>query len=115
MIRPTRLLVPAFARLSPRLLPFADAAFARADWFHTGEFYYDAGNLGSDDFDLVNFRLGAGGDAGNVGWDVAVFLHNAFDEEYVPIAFQANPADPTQFVGQNGAPQTWGVKGRLLF
>ena len=28
MIRPNRLLVPAFARLSPRLLPFADAASA---------------------------------------------------------------------------------------
>lgn len=91
------------------------AAFARADWFHTGEFYYDAGNLGADEFNLVNFRLGANGEVGNVGWDLAVFLHNAFDEEYVPIAFQANPADPTQFVGQNGTPQTWGVTGRLVF
>lgn len=86
-------------------------AFARADWFHVGDFYYDAGNRGRESFDIVNFRIGGGGDC----WRLDGFLHNAFDEDYIPIAFQPNPADPTAFVGSNGAPRTWGVSMRVTF
>jgi iron complex outermembrane receptor protein len=87
------------------------AAFARIDYFHVGEFYYDAGNLGRERYNLTNLRIGV--DYEN--WRVDLFMHNAFDEEYVSLAFQANPADPTQFVGQNGAPRTYGLSVRVTF
>ncbi|MCR9246925.1 MAG: TonB-dependent receptor [bacterium] len=85
--------------------------FARFDWFYVGDFYYDAGNLGQESFDLANFRIGGGGE----NWRLEGFLNNAFEEEYIPLAFQANPADPSQFVGFNAAPQTWGVSMRVFF
>ncbi len=87
------------------------AAFARIDYFHVGRFYYDAGNLGGDRYDLTNLRIGVDHDR----WRIDLFLQNAFDEDYIPIAFQANPGDPTQFVGQNGAPRTFGLSLRLTF
>ena len=87
------------------------AALLRVDYFHTGEFYYDAGNRGGDRYDLVNLRAGL--DCGDVRFDL--FLQNALNEVYVPIAFQANPGDPNQFVGQNGAPRTFGLSLRLTF
>jgi iron complex outermembrane receptor protein len=87
------------------------AAFARVDYFHVGQFYYDAGNLGGDRYDLTNLRVGVDCDRLRID----LFVQNAFDEDYIPIAFQANPGDPTQFVGQNGAPRTFGVSMRLRF
>ena len=87
------------------------AALLRVDYFHTGQFYYDAGNLGGDRYDLLNLRAGL--DCGDVRFDL--FLHNVLGEDYVPIAFQANPGDPTQFVGQNGAPRTVGVSLSVRF
>jgi iron complex outermembrane recepter protein len=85
--------------------------FARIDWFHVGEFFYDAGNLGTERYNLTNLRC---------GWTrhnvrVEGFVANVFDEEYVSIAFQANPGDPTQFVGQNGSPRTFGVSFSVTF
>lgn len=85
--------------------------FARIDWFHVGEFFYDAGNLGAERYNLTNLRL---------GWTrknvrIEGFCSNLFDEEYVAIAFQANPANPTQFVGANGAPRTYGVSFAVTF
>ena len=42
-------------------------------------------------------------------------MHSGFDEEYVSIAFQASLADPTQFIGHNGAPRTCGLSVRVTF
>lgn len=89
----------------------SSAAFARVDYFHVGEFFYDASNLGSERYNLTNVRLGLDYD----NWRIDCFVQNAFDEEYVSIAFQANPADPTFFVGQNGAPRIYGVSVRVTF
>ena len=85
--------------------------FARIDWFHVGEFFYDAGNLGTERYNLTNLRC---------GWSrhnvrVEGFVSNLFDEEYISLAFQANPGDPTQFVGQNGAPRTYGLSFSVTF
>lgn len=87
------------------------AAFARVDYFHVGQFYYDAANLGGEQYDLANVRVGVDYDS----WRVDLFVNNAFDQDYVSLAFQANPADPTQFVGQNGAPRTFGLSVRVTF
>ena len=82
--------------------------FVRGDYQDVGEFFYDAGNLESESFGLVN--LSAGIEVRGLG--LSVWLRNAFDEEYVPIAFRvddpANPGDPVTFVGESGAPRVLG-------
>ena len=65
----------------------------------------------SDQYNLTNLRAGLN----YQNWRADLFVQNAFDEEYVAIAFQANPGDPTQFVGQNGAPRTFGLSVRVTF
>jgi outer membrane receptor protein involved in Fe transport len=44
------------------------------------------------------------------------FVNNLLNEEYVGIAFDVNP-DPTtaMYVGQNGAPRTFGLSMSLMF
>ena len=71
----------------------------------TGEFYYDPSNLESESLTLLAASLGVRADR----WRLALFGRNLLDEEYVPVAFQVNPADPTFFVGENAAPRTIGV------
>ncbi|NOT31618.1 MAG: TonB-dependent receptor [Planctomycetes bacterium] len=74
------------------------------DYARAGDFFYDAGNRAGDDFGIANFRLGI--DSPSYG--VAVWLRNAFDEEYETVAFQPSPVDPTTFVGESGAPRVLG-------
>ncbi len=85
--------------------------YARAEYFYVGTFYYDAGNRAGENYDLANFRLGCGGKQ----WRVDAWLSNAFDENYIPVAFQPNPADPSQFVGESAAPRTYGFTVKLTF
>ncbi len=70
-----------------------------------GSFHYDAGNRESESYVRANFRAGVAG----TNWRVEGWVRNAFGEDYVPIAFQPNPADPSVFVGESGAPRTWGL------
>ena len=78
------------------------------DYARAGDFFYDAANLEGDDFGVANFRLGV--DSASYG--VAVWVSNAFDEEYETVAFRAdNPADPGDgivFVGESAAPRVIG-------
>ena len=92
-------------------LPEEHSAFARIEYFHTGEFYYDASNLASERYDLLNVRLGGGGE----NWRLEGWIENVTDEDYIPLAFQINPADPTAFVGESAAPRTYGVTMRFTF
>jgi len=85
--------------------------FARAEIVGVGDFFYDASNLEGDSFELVNLRAGV--ERGD--WRLALWVRNAFDEEYVPVAFQPDPTDPTAFVGENGAPRTLGVSFGMSF
>jgi iron complex outermembrane recepter protein len=85
--------------------------FARAEYFYVGTFYYDAGNRAGENYDLANFRVGCGGKH----WRADLWLNNAFDEHYVPVAFQPSPADPSLFVGESAAPRTYGFTIRLTF
>ena len=48
-------------------------------------------------------------------FELALWIRNAFDEAYIPVAFQASPFDPTVFVGETGAPQTFGATLRVSF
>jgi iron complex outermembrane receptor protein len=85
--------------------------FARAEAFWVGRFFYDAGNRESERYELVNFRLGCAGRR----WRLEGWIRNAFEENWVPVALQANPADPTFFVGESAAPRTFGVTLRVTF
>ncbi len=77
----------------------------------TGKFYYDAGNREGEQYALANFRAGLSGEH----WRVQVWLRNAFASAYVPVAFQPNPADPGRFVGETGAPRTFGLTLTVTF
>jgi outer membrane receptor protein involved in Fe transport len=68
--------------------------------------------LESEDYELVNLNFGMRTDE---GWRVALFVRNALDEEYVPVAFQINPANPNDFIGENGAPRTLGLSIGISF
>ena len=46
---------------------------------------------------------------------MTLWARNALDEDYVPVAFQANPSDPAQFVGESGAPQQVGLSVSVSF
>ena len=77
----------------------------RGEYGRTSDFFYDAGNREGEDFALANFRAGIEGRR----WGVSVWVRNAFDEEYVPIALQVDPTNENFFVGESGAPRTVGV------
>lgn len=84
---------------------------ARTSYQSVGDFFYDAGNLGEESFDLLDLRAGLRhGD-----WSLDLFLLNLLDEEYFPIAFQANPGDPAFFIAETGAPSTLGFSLRFAF
>ena len=77
--------------------------FLRGDYTLVGDFFYDPGNIEDESYGLTDLRAGVR--RGALGLSVA--LRNAFDEEYVPVAFQPSPVDPTAFVGESGAPRTF--------
>ncbi len=83
----------------------------RGEYARYGTFHYDAGNRGSERFGIANFRTGIGGEH----WRLEAWVRNALGEEYVPVAFQPNPADPTAFVGESGAPRTFGLTLSIEF
>lgn len=86
-------------------------AFVRGEYVHVGSYFYDAGNREGERYGLANFRIGVGGPHVRI----EAWIRNAFDEEYVLVAFQPNPADPNVFVGESGAPRTYGVSVSIDF
>jgi iron complex outermembrane receptor protein len=85
--------------------------FVRGEYASVGSFFYDASNLAAESYALTSVRTGLE----STHWRLEFWVNNAFDENYVPVAFQANPADPTFFVGESGAPRTFGVRYSLRF
>ena len=78
--------------------------FLRGEYVLIGEFFYDAANLGRERYALANFRAGLERGA----LRLEAWIKNAFDETYVPVAFP-DPSGSGDFIGENGAPLTWGV------
>jgi iron complex outermembrane receptor protein len=79
--------------------------FGRADIANYGKFFYDESNvLSQGAYSLTNLR-------GGVTFRqiiVEAFLRNAFDERYIPVLFPYQFA-PSGFIGEVGAPRTFGV------
>ncbi len=87
--------------------------FVRGQVTGFGEFHYDASNDESQDaYSLVDFRAGLRGK----NWSLEGWVANAFDQEYVPIAIPYGPLGaPSGYVGENGAPATFGARLALFF
>jgi iron complex outermembrane recepter protein len=85
---------------------------ARAEAICYGDFEYDDANTaGQGAYTLTNFRAGLRG-AHAFG---ELWIRNAFDTTYVPLAFPYPGLAPSGFVGEPGAPRTFGVRAGVSF
>jgi iron complex outermembrane receptor protein len=85
---------------------------ARAEAICYGDFHYDDLNTeGQDAYTLTNLRAGVR--AKNAFFDV--WVRNAFDTRYVPVAFPYPGLAPSGFVGESGAPRTYGIRAGVTF
>ena len=85
--------------------------FIRADWTDVGTFFYDPENLESESYDLLNLQVGFQSE----DLFASLWVRNALDKEYVPVAFNAGSASSPSFIGESGAPQAFGMTLRLSF
>ncbi len=78
-----------------------------------GEFRYDATNAVSQpDYQLSGFRGGARGKS----WFAEAWVDNAWDARYVPIAIPyAQLGAPSGYIGESGAPRTYGARAGFNF
>jgi iron complex outermembrane recepter protein len=77
-----------------------------------GAFRYDDANLaGQEAYSLTNLRAGIRGKyLFAEGW-----VRNAFDTQYVPVAFPYPGLAPSGFVGESGRPRMFGITGGVHF
>jgi iron complex outermembrane receptor protein len=86
--------------------------FGRAELVSRGSFKYDDANAeGQDAYSLVNLRAGV--DIRRVS--VEGWMRNAFDTRYIPTAFSYPGLAPSGFVGEIGAPRTFGISVGVRF
>jgi iron complex outermembrane recepter protein len=82
-----------------------------------GDIQYDASNaMGQESYQLVNFRGGVRAKH----WFAEGWADNAFNAHYVPIAIPyAQPLSPFKapsgYIGESGAPVTYGARGGINF
>jgi iron complex outermembrane receptor protein len=86
--------------------------YGRGELVAYGAFHYDDVNSASQDaYSLVNLRAGA-----RAGFLLAeLWVRNAFDTRYVPLAFAYPGLAPSGFVGEPGRPRTFGVSLGVSF
>jgi iron complex outermembrane receptor protein len=94
--------------------PFrAVSLYLRVQVSRVGEFQYDATNaMSQTDYQLANFR----GGVRLKHWFAEGWVNNAFDAHYVPIAIPyAQLGAPSGYVGESGAPMTYGIRAGMNF
>jgi iron complex outermembrane receptor protein len=92
----------------------ADATvYGRAETTFYGAFKYDDLNLAEQEaYSLANFRAGVR----SRYITAEVWVRNAFDTRYIPVAFAFDPRlAPSGFLGEMGAPRTFGFSGGVAF
>ena len=93
-----------------RALCQAATGYARAEVVSYGNYQYNSQNTASQSaYSLVNFRLGVRG----ARWFAEGWIKNAFDRDYVPIAFTYN--SESLLIGESGAPMTCGIRAGVNF
>jgi iron complex outermembrane receptor protein len=86
--------------------------YGRGEAVLSGRFEYDEANLeGQDAYSIVNLRAGARGKY--VFGEL--WLRNAFETRYVPIAIPYPGFAPSGFIGENGRPRTFGASIGVTF
>jgi iron complex outermembrane receptor protein len=86
--------------------------YGRGEVTFSGAFEYDDLNTEPQGaYSLANFRAGIRGRIIFVeGW-----IRNAFDTEYIPVAFAYGPLAPSGFIGEMGRPRTFGISAGVGF
>jgi iron complex outermembrane receptor protein len=99
------------AQYSRELNPSA-TLYGRGELAWYGAFQYDDANTASQEaYSIANLRVGVRGRVLFVeGW-----MRNAFDTTYIPVAFPYPGFAPSGFVGEMGAPRTFGITGGVRF
>jgi iron complex outermembrane receptor protein len=88
------------------------ALTARAEAICYGDYQYDDANTaGQDAYTLTNLRAGIRGKRA-FG---EVWVRNAFDTQYIPVAFPYPGLARSGFLGESGAPRTFGVRLGVSF
>ena len=88
------------------------SVYGRAEAVFYGAFEYDDMNLARQDaYSLANFRAGARGRL----LFAEVWIRNAFDTNYIPVAFAYGQLAPSGFIGEMGRPRTFGVSAGVTF
>jgi hypothetical protein len=87
--------------------------YGRGEVVFFGAFVYDDLNRdGQDAYSLTNLRAGIR--RGNVFGEA--WIRNAFDARYIPVALAFDPQlAPSGFLGESGAPRTFGIIAGVTF
>ena len=87
--------------------------FGGADVTFVGAFKYDDLNMAEQGaYSLASLRAGVRGRR----LVVEAWMRNAFDTHYVPVAFAFDPRlAPSGFLGESGAPRTFGITAGVTF
>jgi len=84
----------------------AARVYGRAEAVFYGAFQYDDANTAEQDaYSLTNVRVGARAKR----LFAELWIRNAFDTKYVPVAFAYTGIAPSGFVGEPGRPRTFGL------
>lgn len=95
-----------------RAITSAISGYGRAEIVLTGAFNYDeTATQSQDGYSIANFRFGAR----HKRLFGEVWLRNAFDTHYVPIAIPYPGFAPSGYIGENGRPRTFGVSVGATF
>ena len=88
------------------------SVYGRAEAVFYGAFEYDDFNTQRQDaYSLANFRAGARGRY----LFAEAWIRNAFDTQYIPVAFAYGQLAPSGFIGEMGRPRTFGVSAGVTF
>jgi iron complex outermembrane receptor protein len=90
----------------------AVSVYGRVEAVVYGAFEYDDLNLARQDaYSLANVRLGARGRY----LFAELWVRNAFDTRYIPLAIPYGQLAPSGFVGEMGRPRTFGLSAGVVF
>ena len=85
---------------------------ARAEAVRYGDYLYDDANTaGQSAYTLANFRVGVR----QKHTFAEIWVRNAFDTRYIPVAFPYPGLAPSGFVGEDGPPRTFGIRAGVGF